>query len=207
VIRALDLTPASPERRSTRSSQPCRPFAQSRQRASLVGALLLREEGAVRVECWLSSIPAATRVWTPVAAPSGEREPAALAGRRGLSRPQAPGDYRSPWPSRRRERRAQTPRLSSSDIPGSAYGADSPAFVCDQVPAIGLPLPRVWRGGGLSRLWVGDLLRWPCGKSGWTGASPPQSSRHRQHQPESVTCERYIHRTGTLRGPVESGAC
>jgi len=26
VIRALDLTPPSPERRSTRSSQPCRPF-------------------------------------------------------------------------------------------------------------------------------------------------------------------------------------
>ena len=32
--------------------------------------------------------------------------------------------------------------------PRSAYGADSPAFVCDQVTAVGLPFPRLWRYAG-----------------------------------------------------------
>jgi hypothetical protein len=85
-----------------------------------------------------------------VAAPPGERQPAALTDRRGLSRPQAPGDCRSQWPSRRRGRRARTPRCHLLTNPGSAYGADSPAFVYDQVPAIGLPVHRVATSASLA---------------------------------------------------------
>jgi len=77
----------------------------------------LHVDAAVRPQRWdarLSSLPAARRVWTLVAAPPRERQPGPLAGRRGLARPQAPGDCCSPWPSRRCSRTARTRRLASS---------------------------------------------------------------------------------------------
>ena len=42
--------------------------------------------------------------------------------------------------------------------PRSACGADSPAFVCEQVRAVGVPVPRVWRIAGARRSDVSALL-------------------------------------------------
>jgi len=105
--------------------------------------------GVSPARCCVSSLPAARRVWTPVAAPPGERQSQALAGSRESGRPQAPGDCRSPRPSRRRGRGARTPRCHLLTSPRSAWGADRPAFVCEQVCAVGLAVPRVWRTAGL----------------------------------------------------------
>ena len=50
--------------------------------------------------------------------------------------------------------------------PLSAWGADSPAFVCEQVRAAGLPVPRVWRRAAAPRRAGQDPIRarwhgWP----------------------------------------------
>ena len=90
--------------------------------------------------------------------------------------------------------------------PRSACDADSPAFVCEQVRAVGVPVPRVWRGAGSSRRSIAarcapapstkrgapQVRRAPCkvGKAG-----PPVHAR-RRHQRRAASRLRDWRRAG-----------
>ena len=125
--------------RAPRRREPC----------SWVDALPLQSRiGAASVGdapsfCW-SSLPAATRV-LDAGGCSAERATARCAcWPTRIGRPQQLGACRSPRPSRRRERRERTGRFSSSDKPTLSVRRRQPC-VYAQVPAVGGPVPRVWR--------------------------------------------------------------